>query len=164
MMCSPLKRNLDDVSFRVRGLPGGVGGSAPVLPWRLDLDDLVLRGALGVLGRLKHHDALTADEVFWTPPKLGIYLPYDCRCPLVGLRLRGRAHAGEPDYLGVLSVNSEGPHQPVAEFRFLLLDDDQLGVVGAILQDLFNPHIHSETQLLVSFEPVTCNSSALDGL
>src|ERR687898_150179 len=146
MMCSPLKRNLDDVSFRVRGLPGGVGGSAPVLPWRLDLDDLVLLTALGVHGCLKHHHTLATDEVFWTPPEFGVYLPCDCDGPLVSVSFGGRAHARKAHDLGVLSIDLEGPHEALSELRLLLLDVHQLGVVSAVLKNLLHLHIHPETQ------------------
>src|SRR5215211_8604787 len=158
MMCSTLKRNLDDVSFSVRGLPDEVGGSSPVLLRRLDLDDLVLLGTLSVLGCLKHHDALATDEVFWTPPELGVYLPSDGHCPLVRLGLRAGRHTGEADYLGVLSSNLERPHQPDAELGLLLLDVHHPGVVGAVLEDFLYLHVHPKTQLLVSFEPVDSDS------
>jgi hypothetical protein len=38
----------------------------------------------------------------------------------------------------------------------------QLGVVRTVLQDLLHLHVHPETQLVGSFEPVTCDSSPLD--
>src|SRR5215216_2440691 len=158
-MLPPLQRNLDYISLWIVGLPGRAVGQGLALLWRLDLHDLILLGALSVLGCLEHDHALATDEVLRSPPSLWVYLPCYCDRPLVGFGLGGGAHASEPDHLGVLFSNLEGPHQPVAELGLLLLYVHQLGVVSAILKNLLHLHVHPETQFLVSFEPVTCNSS-----
>src|SRR5215204_743733 len=160
----PLKRNLDYISILIIGLSDRAASHGLALPWRLDLHGFVLLGALGVLGCLQHHDALATNEVFWAPPLIGVYLTCDCRCPLVGLGFGRGVHTGEPDNLDVLSIDLEGPHEPIAELGLLLLNVDQRGLVSAVVEDLLDLHVHPETQLLVSFEPVTCNSSALNGL
>src|SRR5215204_4095510 len=107
-----------------------------LLPRRLHVDDLVLLGALGVLGYFEDHGAIAADDVLGSPTDLGVYLAHDRRCPLISLGFRRRTHAGEPDDLGVLTGYLEGPHQPVAEFCLLLLDVRQLSRVRSVLEDL----------------------------
>src|SRR5215211_2997222 len=57
----PLKRNLNQISLRLLGILLRVGGRGLVLPWRLDLHNLVLLRALGVLGCLEHYDTLPTD-------------------------------------------------------------------------------------------------------
>src|SRR5215208_1822206 len=56
-----LKRNLNQISFPPLGVLLRVGGRGLVLPWRLDLHNLVLLSALGVLGCLKDYDTLATD-------------------------------------------------------------------------------------------------------
>src|SRR5215212_8376103 len=56
-----LKRNLDYVSLVIIGLRNRAASHGLALPWRLDLHDLVLLTALGVLGCLEHHDTLATD-------------------------------------------------------------------------------------------------------
>src|SRR5215208_6438147 len=119
-----------------------------LFPWRLHLDDFVLLGALGVLGYFEDHGAIAADDILGSPTDLGVYYAHDRRCPLKSLRFRGRTHAGEADHLSVLAEDLEGPHQPLAELRLLLLDVRQLGGVRSVLKDLILTYIHSNTQRL----------------
>src|SRR5215208_3028241 len=95
-----LQRNLDYISLWIFGLPGKAVGQGLALLWRLDLHHLILLGALSVFCGFEHYHTLPTDEVLGSPPELGIYFTSDCRCPLVGLSLGGRAHAGEADDFG----------------------------------------------------------------
>src|SRR5215211_198068 len=153
----PLKRNLNHISLRPLRALLRVGGLGLTLPRRLDLDDLVLLGALRILRSLKHHYALSPDEVLGAPADLGVYLSSDGCCPLISLGLCGGAHAGEADHLGALSCNLEGPHQPVTKLGLFLFDVHQFGVVSAVFEDLLHPYVHAETHYSVSFELFTCN-------
>src|SRR5215218_4795290 len=62
----PLERDPDYLSLRPVSL--AFRGSWLVRPRRLDPDYLVLLDTLSVLGCLKHHNALAADEVLRSPP------------------------------------------------------------------------------------------------